>query len=150
MAIADFTDIFESTTERADLLRESLAELEALRGEVENRIKAISDFLRQIDGPPEYPRKREAVLSYFDEAGDRPVTLAEIRTALIERRQIAPTRKAAHALQMTLTTLYKEGLLERLRNGVYVLPQKMGESQLAAFNAYSGSLPAHHAPKGEL
>jgi hypothetical protein len=149
MTIADYSGVFDATSARTDLLRESLKDLENLRDEVEARIRAISDFLKQIDGPKAYPRKRDAVLRYFETTGDKPVSLSEIRDFLTREKLIAPTSKAAHALQMTLTTLVKEGQIERVRPGHYILPRTMNESQLDAFRQYSGSLPVHaHSERG--
>jgi hypothetical protein len=63
--------------------------------------------------------KREAVMALLAENPGRELRLSAIREALVERAQIAPDKKTAHTLQMTLSTLVKEQKLVRPRMGFY-------------------------------
>jgi len=103
----------------------ALAELQATRREIDERIDQLQEVLAAWGNGAtrRFPPKRQAVLEFLSQRPSRRMALSEIRTELVERGELADTRKAAHALQMTMLKLLKEGILERPEQGVYVLPQ---------------------------
>lgn len=105
-------------------LRDSLRELERTRREIDTMIDQIRNVLALSNGTARsYPPKREAVLQLMRQRPGRRMALSEIRAELIERGWLPDTKKAGHALQMTVLSLLKEGILERPETGFYVLPQ---------------------------
>lgn len=124
-----------------DEMRDTLAELQAIRATIDEQINAIRGVLDAVTGSQGYPRKRDAVLGLLQERAGTEMPLSQIRAHLIARGEIPDTPKAAHALQMMVSTLVREGLLERVRQGVYRLDKPGGGDRLrAAIAPYRGGV----------
>ena len=122
--------------EIADQLRAALAHLDEERQainatyeDVQAKLRYIEQARRMLDSTAQtgtnghsapVPSKREAALAVLAEIGV-PMKLSEIRDEMIRRGWLAPDEKAAHALQMMLSTLVKEGKVDRPAYGVYRL-----------------------------
>lgn len=109
-------------------LREALAELQTMRAVIDEQIDALRRLLEPVafTGKTTYPRKRDAVLGLLRERAGSEMPLAQIRAHLVTRGEIPNTRKAAHALQMMLSTLAREGEVERVKQGVYRIKSYSG------------------------
>jgi hypothetical protein len=125
-------------------MRESLAELQSMRALIDEQIDALRRLLNTVtgnNGKRSYPRKRDAVLALLEERAGDEMQLAQIRAHLIARGEIPATPKAAHALQMTLSTLAREGHVERVRQGVYKIDAPgAGDRLREAVTRYQGGL----------
>src|SRR5262249_8277662 len=143
MLAIDESDVL-APTRRLPLeeMRESLAELQSMRAMIDEQIDALKRLLDTVtDGRSSYPRKRDAVLALLEERVGGEMPLAQIRAHLIARGEIPDTPKAAHALQMTLSTLAREGLVERVKQGIYRLEAPgSGDRLRAALAPYQGGL----------
>jgi hypothetical protein len=127
-----------------DQMRESLAELQSMRARIDDQIDALRRLLDAVsgtNGKRSYPRKRDAVLALLQERVGEGMRLAQIRAHLIARGEIPATPKAAHALQMTLSTLAREGQVERVSQGVYKVDgPEVGDRLRDALTPYEGGL----------
>lgn len=127
-----------------DQMRESLVELQTMRAAIDEQIDLLMRLLDAVtgnNGKRSYPRKRDAVLALLRERAGEEMRLAQIRAHLIARGEMPATDKAKHALQMTLSTLAREGQVERVSQGIYkVAGPDVGERLRAAVTPYQGGL----------
>jgi hypothetical protein len=145
MATAEHYDVHAPTRRLpVEQMREALAELQTMRAAIDAQIDALKRLLEPVThngGSRSYPRKRDAVLALLGERAGEEMQLAQIRAHLIARGEIPNTAKAAHALQMTLSTLVREGHVERVRQGVYrVGVPGAGDRLREAVRPYQGAL----------
>lgn len=143
MLAIDQSDVLDATRRLPiEEMRETLTELQSMRAVIDEQIDALKRLLDTVtNGKAGYPRKRDAVLALLEERAGDEMPLAQIRAHLIARGEIPDTPKAAHALQMMVSTLVREGLVERVKQGVYRLEAPgSGDRLREALTHYQGGL----------
>ncbi len=149
-------------------IRAHLKALEHQKGTIEaaieslNRRLAIWQAMRaheagQGDLVPK-PSKRDAVLGLLERDPHREVAHSEIRSRMIEDGLLEDSRKARHALEMTLSNMTKRGEVTRVRKGFYKLAPQQGARSVLPTNVQSrdgeverpGEGPGNVAPDPSL
>jgi hypothetical protein len=124
-----------------DKVQAQLAELERTKGTIEaaieslNRRLAIWAAMREhqagFDNSARRPSKRDAVVTLLERDPYREFAASEIRDKLIEDGLLEDSKKARHALEMTLSNMVKRGEAVRPRKGFYKLSPSQGGTSVA-------------------
>ncbi len=125
--LGTFDELAEQLRGALEELDRERAHLDEVANDLRRKLALVQEARRTLsdthgtNGKGPIHSKREAVLALLGEDPEREFRLAEVRAELVARGWLSDNSKAAHALQMMLTTLHKEGRVARPRFGFYKL-----------------------------